>query len=133
MAVKQREGSNGAISGEQINRYLGEIDKADGTLLDLKADHMAACKGPHERIRNVMKEARESGVNMAALRTIVAKRRAERALELRLAELEDDEHDEYQTMQEALGEFSETELGQAALGKAKKPKKGGEALDTLRA
>jgi uncharacterized protein (UPF0335 family) len=132
MAAKQLEGSNGGISGEQINRYLAEIDKADDKLLALKSEHMTACKGPHERIRNVMKEARESGVNMPALRTIIAKRRAERAVELRISGLEDDDRDEFETMQEALGAFGETELGQAALGKVKR-KKGGEALDTLRA
>lgn len=133
MAAKQLEGSNGGLSGEQINKYLGEIDKADDKLIELKVDHMQACKGPRGRIRNMMKEARESGVNMEALRLIIAAHRRDREIQRRIDELEDDDRDEFETMEQALGAFGETELGQAALGKAKKPKKGGEALDTLRA
>jgi uncharacterized protein (UPF0335 family) len=78
MAAKQRDGSNGGISGEEVAKYLAEIDEADDKLIELKIDHMDACKGPRGRIRNIMKEARGSGVNMQALRAIIAKHRAER-------------------------------------------------------
>jgi hypothetical protein len=132
MAAKQRDGSNGTISGEQIQTYLAEIDEADDKLIELKIDHMNACKGPRGRIRDIMKGARASGVNMAALRALVAEHRAERKAEQRVAELEDDDRADYDAMQEALGAFGETELGQAALRKAKPKRKGDDALDSLR-
>lgn len=116
--------------GKQLDKYLREIDKADDKLIALKIDHMEQCKGPRGRIRNIMKEARESDVNMQALRTLVANHRAERKIEQRIAELEADDRNDYDSMLEALGEFGDTDLGQAALRKAK-PKGGSEKLDTL--
>jgi ParB-like chromosome segregation protein Spo0J len=132
MAAKQHDGSNGSISGEDVAKYLTEIDKADDKLIELKIDHMDACKGPRGHIRGVMKEARKSGVNMEALRALIAKHREERKIEQRIAELEDDDRADYEQMQEALGAFGDTDLGQAALRKAKPKRKGDDALDSLR-
>jgi hypothetical protein len=118
------------FNGEQINRYLAEIDDADDELLSLKSDHMTACKGPRSRIRNTMASAKEAGLNMAAFRTVVAAHRAERKVAAKLAELEADDASDYQAMREALGEFGNTPLGAAALDRAK-PKSGDESLDSL--
>jgi hypothetical protein len=125
----ERDGSN-SLDGEQLEKYLKAIDKADDRLIKLKVEHMDACKGPRGQIRNIMKEARESGVNMEALRTVIAKHRAERKIEQRISELEADDAADYEAMMQALGEFGDTDLGKAALRKAK-PKGGGEKLDTL--
>ena len=125
------EGSNG-MNGEGLQHYLAEIDEADDELLALKINHMNACKGPRGRIRDLMKEARETVANNAAFRAVVAKHRAERKIEARIAELEADDREDFDKMQEALGAFSDTDLGQAALRKAK-PKKGSDKLDTLQA
>jgi uncharacterized protein (UPF0335 family) len=124
-----RDGSN-SLDGKQLETYLKAIDKADDRLINLKIEHMDACTGPRGQIRNIMKEARESGVNMQALRTVIAKHRAERKIEQRIAELEADAAADYEAMQEALGEFGETDLGKAALRKAKRSS-GSEKLDTL--
>lgn len=122
-----RDGANG-YDAEQLEKYLAEIDKADDDLLRLKSDHMTACKGPRGRIKGVMKEAREAGLGMEAFRTIVAKRRADRKIEERIAELEADDKADYLAMKEALGDYGDTPLGEAALKRAA-PK--GEQLDTL--
>jgi uncharacterized protein (UPF0335 family) len=118
------------FDGEQLEKYLKGIDKADDRLVKLKVEHMEQCKGPRGQIRNVMKEARESGVNMPALRTVIAKHRAERKIEQQISLLEVDDAADYEAMQEALGAFGDTDLGKAALRKAK-PKGGNEKLDTL--
>jgi uncharacterized protein (UPF0335 family) len=115
--MPDRDGSN-SFDGKQLDTYLKAIDKAYDRLIKLKIEHMEACKGPRGHIRGIMKEARESGVNMAALRTVIAKRRAERKLEQRIAELEADDAADYEAMLEALGEFGDTDLGKAALRKA---------------
>ncbi len=124
----ERDGSN-SFDGKQLETYLKAIDKADDRLIKLKVEHMEACKGPRGSIRGVMKEARASGVNMQALRTVIAKHRAERKIELRISELEADDAADYEAMQEALGEFGDTDLGKAALRKAKRSSS--EKLDTL--
>lgn len=125
-AARERDGSNGYA------KYLREIDKADDKLVELKIEHMNACKGPRGTIRAVMKEVRESqgGDKIEAFRALVAAHRAERKITQRLAELEADDRAAYDEMVASLGEFGETALGQAALAKAK-PKDGSSKLDGL--
>lgn len=129
MAAKH-EGTNG-ISGEHLKAYLGEIDKADDELIAMKVEHMAACKGPRGKIRAIMKEARETVENIEAFRVIVAAHRAERKIEARIEELEADDRADYDKMEEALGAYADTELGKAALKKAKPSNQGSDKLDAL--
>src|SRR5262245_44646830 len=123
-----REGTNG-FDPDQLNQYLGEIDKADDRLLELKSQHMLACKTPRAKIRETMKAAKEAGLNMAAFRTVVAEHRSQRKIEEKIAALEADDAADYEAMREALGDFGSTPLGDAAL---KKARPAGEQLDTLR-
>jgi uncharacterized protein (UPF0335 family) len=123
--------SGNGFQGEQIDKYLKEIDTADDELIELKIDHMQACKGPRGQIRNIMKEARASGVNMEALRTVIAAHRADRKIEQRISEMEADDRDDYEAMQEALGAFGDTDLGKAALRNAKPRNKASDKLDAL--
>jgi uncharacterized protein (UPF0335 family) len=113
-----REGSNG-FDAEVIGRYLDEIDDADDELLKLKSEHMLACKPVRARIKNTMKEARNAGLNMEAFRTVIAEHRANRKIDERIAELEEDDRQDYEAMRQALGKFGDTPLGSAALQRAK--------------
>jgi DUF1009 family protein len=130
MAREHDDDDGDPFDPQLLDKYLREINKADDALIKLKTEHMTACKGPRGRIRNVMKEAREAGANMEALRAIIAKQRAERKIDQRIAELEADDREDYEAMLQALGEFGNTDLGKAALSKAKR-KDGGEKLDQL--
>lgn len=129
--MAQRDGSNG-FEGEQLERYLKEIEKADDELASLKSSHMEACKQPRSWVRDTMASAKEAGINMAAFRAVVVAHRADRKVDARIAELEADDAADFEAMQEALGAFGDTDLGKAALRKAKPRKgKGSEKLDTL--
>jgi hypothetical protein len=130
MAILAAEGSNGSVSGEALSRYLNEIDRQDDKLLQYASEHMERCKGPRGKIREVMQQAKHDGLNMSAFRLSVRKHRSERKIAAKMAELEADAAADYEAMQEALGEFGETELGQAALKRA--APKGSDKLDTLR-
>jgi hypothetical protein len=130
MVTLAAAGSNGSVSGEALSRYLNEIDKQDDKLLQYASEHMARCKGPRGKIREVIKQAKDDGLNMSAFRLSVRKRRSERKIEAKLAALEADDAADYEAMQEALGEFGDTELGQAALKRL--VLKDGDKLDTLR-
>lgn len=123
-----KDGSNG-FDPEQLERYLDEIDKADDQLLSLKSEHMQKCKGPRGRIRETMKSAKEAGLNMSALRTIVAEHRSKRKIEEKIAALEADDQADYEAMREALGGLADMPLGEAALNKTRPQ---GEQLDSLR-
>jgi len=121
-------GSN-QFDAEQISRFLDAIDREDDTLLTLASDHMAKCKGPRARIRDTMKAAKEAGLNMASFRTVVAQHRSERKIEEKIAKLEEDDHADFLQMKEALGEFLDTPLGQAAVDRH--PAARSEDLDNL--
>jgi uncharacterized protein (UPF0335 family) len=118
--------SNG-FNAEQLKGYLDEITVADNELLSLKSDYMLKCKGPRAQIREIMAAAKEAGINMKALREVVADDRARRRRERCIDALEADDLQDYEAMCEALGDYGSTPLGAAALKRAK----GEEALDSL--
>ena len=99
---------------DEIERYLDAIDAADNNLLALKSDHMNACKGPRGRIRDAMAIAKEGGVNMVAFRAFVSKHRGERKVAAKLAELEADDRADFDALCDALGDYGDTPLGEAA-------------------
>jgi hypothetical protein len=123
------ESPNG-FNPDQLSNHLRIIDEADDELASLLGTYRADCKGPRARVKNAMAMAKDQGINMTAFRELVAAHRAQRKIEKRVADLEADDHDDFQAMVEALGEFGDTPLGAAAINRAKKPR-GEEALNTL--
>ena len=119
-----------SFDGEMLKRYLGAIDESDDELLDLKVEHLNACKPIRARIKNTMKEARNAGLNMESFRALVAKHRSERKIEQRIAELEADAAADLAEMKRSMGVLADTPLGQAALERAAQ-QHGGDALDSL--
>jgi hypothetical protein len=109
--------------------FLKAIDKADDDLMSLRSSYMSSCKGPRGAIKATMSQAREAGINMTAFRELLTQHREERRQDRRLGELEADDIAAFEEMVEALGEFGDTPLGDAALRKAKP--RGEESLDGL--
>jgi hypothetical protein len=122
-------GASNGFSPDQLNTYLAPIDKADEELASLRGEYMADCKGPRASIKNAKKMAKHAGINPAAFNELIETRRAARAKERRLSALEFSDLDDYNAMVEALGEFVDTPLGEAALAKAKP--RGEEVLDSF--
>lgn len=118
--------TNGFDAAE-LKGVLSEIAEVDDELATLKGEYMAACKGPRQRIKEILATAKESGINIVAFREVLAKHRDDRKQERRIADLEADDASAYELMLDALGEFADTPLGKAALGRAK----GDDTLDTL--
>jgi len=104
---------------EELGRYLHSIDSADDELDSLRGAHMAACKGPRGRIKDTLAAVREAEISMAAFRTVLAEHRDKRKQAKRVAALEADDANAYDLMREALGDFGDTPLGQAALDRAR--------------
>jgi hypothetical protein len=104
---------------DQLQSYLDEVAEQDDALLSLKSDYMNACKGPRSKIKDILARAKEADINMVAFREVLAKHRDVREQERRIADLEDDDRSAFELMLDALGEFGNTPLGQAALDRAK--------------
>ena len=121
--------STNGYDGEEIKRFLGMISDQHDELDKLKSAYMTKCKGPRGKLKNIMKEARDSEINLNAFRVEVKKYLDERKHQKRLAGLEDDDAEAYNMIVEALGGLGDTPLGKAALARAK-PK--GADLDSLK-
>ena len=124
------DGSNGYDAAE-IHGFLDQISKLDDELLTLKGEYMNACRGPRGRIKDVLAQARAAEINMTAFRELLHDHRDERKRQARIDALEADDRDVYETLLDALGEFGETELGQAALQRAKPRQDGDQTLESL--
>jgi len=116
--MAEHSASNG-YDRDELNGYLAEVAEQDDELDSLRGQYMASCKGPRGKIKEILARAKESGLNMIAFRELLAKRRDERKQERRVADLEMDDRNAYDLMLDALGEFGDTPLGQAALDRAK--------------
>jgi uncharacterized protein (UPF0335 family) len=108
------------LAGDQLKGFLDEIDRHDDELASLRGSFMAQCKGPHEAIREILTSLRESGTNMKAFRVMLKGHRNDRKQAARVAELEIEDAQAYETMIKALGEFADTPLGSAAIDGARR-------------
>jgi uncharacterized protein (UPF0335 family) len=106
------DGNGGPLAG--LRGYLDEIDRQDDELATLKADYMNSCKQPRSVIREIVESAKEAGLNMKAFREILRAHRVERGLDKRLEALDMADLADFKSMEDALGDFIDTPLGQAA-------------------
>jgi hypothetical protein len=110
-------GNGGPLSG--LKGYLEEIDRVDDELDSLRGSYMEECKGPRERIKEILTSAKEAGCNMVAFRVLLKEHRDMRQHEKRVAQLDIVDKSEYETMIAKLGDYGATPLGSAALKRAK--------------
>lgn len=118
------------FDGDELARYFDRIDECDDELESLRGEYMNSCKGPRASIKTVKETAREAGINMTAFGELLTLHREARAAEKRKGALEVEDIDDLEAMQAALGPFADTELGAAAMAKAKR-KQAESALDGL--
>jgi len=106
------DGNGGPLAG--LKGYLTELDIQFDELDTMRANYMNECKGPRGQIKEIMASAKEAGLNMKSFRQIVSKHQADRRHDKRLAALDLADLSDYKSMEEALGDFIDTPLGQAA-------------------
>jgi hypothetical protein len=111
-----------------LKGLFAEIDVQDDELASLRGSYMEECRGPHGQIKEIKGRAREEGLNMRAFNELLAQHRSARTEQRRLAEMEPEDLDAFNLMEQALGEFVDTPLGEAAL---KRARAGEETLDSL--
>jgi len=106
------DGNGGPLAG--LKGYLQELDRTDDALDTLRAEYMNDAKPIRNEQAEIMASAKESGINMKSFRAIVRKHRADRRHDKHLEKLDLADLSEYKSMEEALGDFLDTPLGQAA-------------------
>ena len=123
--------NSNVYSKEKLEGYLSEIDVCDDEIATHKGEYMERCKGPRERIGEIIVAAKEAGVNPVAFRNALKAHRDERAQEKRVAALDIADRADYETIMEALGAYADTELGKAALARARAQEENDAALNSL--
>jgi hypothetical protein len=124
------ETTNG-YSSDLVKGLFSEIDRQDDELASLRGSYMEDCKGPRGQIKEIKGRAREEGLNMRAFNELLAQHRSGRAEQRRLAEMEPEDLDAFNLLEQALGEFVDTPLGEAALNRVKPKPSGDEVLSSL--
>lgn len=93
---------------QRVENVLTELDR-------MKGEYMAACKAKRDDIKEIYKEAKDDDVPVKALKGLVKYRELARKQKALEETIPDEEVSEFQMLVEALGDFADTELGQAAL------------------
>lgn len=126
------EGTNGFDSG-RLKEVIKKLDDCDGQLASLRGKYMKDCREVRDQIKVHKKEAKAYGIPMKAFNAYLEERKLRAKIEAQRAELEPDDHDSLELIADALGEFVDSPLGQAALERAGSPKamKNVDALNQL--
>lgn len=99
--------------------FLKRIESLFDDLESERGKYMSAAKGLREDIKSVYDEAKDKGVPVKALKGLVRYRELEKKQKAIGDGLDIDEASSFETLVEALGDFSSTELGQATIDLAK--------------
>lgn len=128
--TEEAHGTNVGVDRAVLDDYVGKIEAVDARIATRRGECGADCKQLHREKKDLFKEAaRAHGLKTKALKLILADRARERKSQEERAALEPDELANAEEMEQALGDFASTGLGQAAVDAAARRD---EALDSLR-
>ena len=105
------------VNPETIQSYVARIENLHGEIGKTKSEMMNACKVLHTDIKQVYIEAKKEGLNKKSLKALIKERGLLRQAAECSENLEPDEADMFTMMKDALGNFGDTPLGQAALSR----------------
>jgi uncharacterized protein (UPF0335 family) len=120
-------GKTNGFDGPVLQSIVGRIEESLADLLSERGAYMQRCRVIREAITAVYDDAKEKGIPKKELRALIRTRELERKIEQTRSDLEADELETFEQLAEALGDFGNTPLGQAALDDRRR----GEALDSL--
>jgi chorismate mutase len=126
--AKDARSSNG-YDPEKLQEVVGKIDGCLDDLLSERGSYMAKCRVIRKGMAAVFDEAKAAGIPTKELRLKIKNREREAKIKESIAELENDEKANYDMICQGLGDFGDTELGKAAIDKARP--KGSDTLDSL--
>jgi uncharacterized protein (UPF0335 family) len=104
--------------GEQAKSYVGRIERLLGDLEVEKETYRDIANGIRDDIKLVYAEAQGDGVPVRELKAVIKARRLERKADACRDGLGTSERETFDQIRAALGDYSDTPLGQAALERA---------------
>lgn len=100
---------------EKTTSFVERIEELQDEIDGLMADAKDECAPKREDIASIKKEAHDAGLPRKELNAVIAKRRVLRRIEARRAKLSEGQQDNFDQIEVALGMFSDTPLGRAAV------------------
>lgn len=110
------EGRNSA-SADSMADFVKRIENLEAEKLREKMTYMERARRITEQQKEIYDEAKDEGVSKKALRAVVKVRDHERKAEGLREDLEDDDAASFDDIRSALGDYADTPLGAAAVGK----------------
>ena len=128
-AKKEKDGDStghgvSAIRGNTFDKemaaaFVDRLLNLNDDLLGEQSKYMTAAKVIRGDMNEVYKEAKDAGIKKKALSGYVQKKILEKRIENIREKLEGEDQDDYDNLMQALGDFGDTALGQAAIASAK--------------
>lgn len=110
--------SNG-FDPEEVTGFVGRVESVQSDIDEIMEEAKTKCAPLREDIATIKKEANDAGLPRKALHTVISVRRKLRRANMQVQNLDQEQQDEYELLQDALGDFGETELGFSALERAR--------------
>lgn len=111
-----------AIDPTTAQRFIGEIESCLEELLSERGSYMAKCKTIRERIKDWKERAGDAGISRKALNTELKRRDLQGKIDGLTEDWEEEDVEQLELLQTALGVFGDTDLGKAAIAKAEAAK-----------
>lgn len=103
---------------EKGKAFVERVETLNKDLATEQSNYMTACKGIRGDIKVVLSEAKDEGIPAKVIRAAVKARTLERKAREARDALDMADQDTLDNIRHALGDFADTDLGQAAIDKA---------------
>jgi len=109
-----------ALAGNKIDpdvadRYVQRIEQLHDDIATLQAENAERCQNIREDVKEVYHDVFEAGLAPKPLKALIKVRELSRKAHAVRKKLDLDQRAEFEQLVEALGEFAETPLGEAAV------------------
>jgi uncharacterized protein (UPF0335 family) len=115
MARKGRALAGNKIGSDVADRYVQRIEQLLDDIATLRAENAERCEIIREEVKEIYLDAREAGLAIKPLKALIRVRELSRKQHAVRKKLDPDQLSEFEQLVEALGEFAETPLGEAAV------------------
>jgi uncharacterized protein (UPF0335 family) len=100
---------------EVVSRFVSRLESLHSDLASEKGEYMQRCRQIRDEIKDVLQAAKdEDGIPKKALKTLIKKRELLGKIENLADFLEVDDRSAFEALEQALGDYGDTPLGQAA-------------------
>lgn len=104
---------------EQVQSFVDRVERVQGDIDDKMKAAKELCEPHRIDIKLIKKEAKGAGIPLKEFNAILSKRRKLAAAEAIRDKLTDEQQDNFDQLESALGMFGDTPLGTAALSRSR--------------